>query len=113
MCLDYQSLTVRILVNIFGVLLVAMVKDSLMCLLVLVLTLQYFLLLHMLAVTITVNQLLGIVAIITHINFNNTLWDGAGCIDNCCDNAKQPWFYPQLGQTTQDDIETRICILGQ
>ena len=41
--------------------------------------------------------------------FNDTLWDGAGCIDNCCDDTTQPWFYRQLNQTTQDDIEARIC----
>jgi len=44
--------------------------------------------------------------------FNDTLWDGAGCIDNCCDNTKQPWFYRQLSQTTQDNIEARICAVG-
>ena len=37
--------------------------------------------------------------------FNDTLWDGEGCIDNCCDDTTQPWFYRQLNQTTQDDIE--------
>ena len=37
--------------------------------------------------------------------FNDTLWDGAGCVDNCCDDTTQPWFYRQLNQTTQDDIE--------
>ena len=42
-------------------------------------------------------------------HFNDTLWDGAGCVDNCCDNTAQPWFYHQLNQTTQDDIEARIC----
>ena len=41
--------------------------------------------------------------------FNDTLWDGAGCIDNCCDDNTQPWFYRQLNQMTQDDIEARIC----
>ena len=41
--------------------------------------------------------------------FNDTLWDGEGCIDNCCDDTTQPWFYRQLNQTTQDDIESRIC----
>ena len=41
--------------------------------------------------------------------FNDTLWDGAGCVDNCCDDTTQPWFYRQLNQTTQDDIEARIC----
>ena len=44
--------------------------------------------------------------------FNDTLWDGAGCIDNCCDDATQPWFYRELSQITQDDIEARICSYG-
>ena len=44
--------------------------------------------------------------------FNDTLWDGAGCIDNCCDDTIQPWFYRQLNQTMQDDIEARICAFG-
>ena len=44
--------------------------------------------------------------------FNDTLWDGAGCIDNCCDDTTQPWFYRQLNQTTQDNIEARICSYG-
>ena len=44
--------------------------------------------------------------------FNDTLWDGAGCIDNCCDDTTQPWFYRQLNQITQDDIEARICGFG-
>ena len=43
---------------------------------------------------------------------NDTLWDGAGCIDNCCDDTTQPWFYRQLNQITQDDIEARICMYG-
>ena len=38
--------------------------------------------------------------------FNDTLWDGAGCIGGtCCDNTTQPWFHRELDQTTQDDIE--------
>ena len=37
--------------------------------------------------------------------FNDTLWDGAGCVDNCCGDTTQPWFYHQLNQITQDDIE--------
>ena len=45
--------------------------------------------------------------------FNDTLWDGAGCVDNCCDDTTQPWFYRQLNQTTQDDIEARICSYGK
>ena len=44
--------------------------------------------------------------------FNDTLWDGEGCVDNCCDDTTQPWFYRQLNQTTQDDIEARICSHG-
>ena len=43
---------------------------------------------------------------------NDALWDGAGCVDSCCDNPIQPWFYRQLNQTTQDDIEGRICDEG-
>ena len=41
--------------------------------------------------------------------FNDTLWDGAGCVDNCCNDTTQPWFYRQLNQITQGDIEVRIC----
>ena len=44
--------------------------------------------------------------------FNDTLWDGEDCVDNCCDDTTQPWFYRQLNQTTQDDIEARICAGG-
>ena len=44
--------------------------------------------------------------------FNNTLWDGTECIGNCCDDTIKPWFYRQLNQTTQDDIEARICAAG-
>ena len=44
--------------------------------------------------------------------FNDPLWDGEGCVDNCCDNTIQPWFYHQLNATTQDDIEARICAFG-
>ena len=43
---------------------------------------------------------------------NDTLWDGAGCVDNCCNDTTQPWFYRQLNQITQDDIEARICAYG-
>ena len=46
---------------------------------------------------------------ITTYYFNDTLWDGAGCVDNCCDDTTQPWFYRQLNQITQDSIEARIC----
>ena len=45
--------------------------------------------------------------------FNDTLWDGAGCTGGtCCDDTTQPWFYRQLNQITQDDIEARICAYG-
>ena len=44
--------------------------------------------------------------------FNDTLWDGTGCVDSCCDNTIQPWFFRQLNQTTQDNIEARICDEG-
>ena len=44
--------------------------------------------------------------------FNDTLWDGEGCVDDCCDDTTQPWFYRQLNQITQDNIEARICSTG-
>ena len=46
--------------------------------------------------------------------FNDTLWDGAGCTggSSCCNDTTQPWFHHQLNQTTQDDIEARICTRG-
>ena len=44
--------------------------------------------------------------------FSDPLWDGSGCsISNaCCSNEQQPWFYRNLGSSTADDIEARICI---
>ena len=45
--------------------------------------------------------------------FDNILWDADGCSSGtCCNNTMQPWFYRQLDQTTQDDIEGRICTRG-
>ena len=45
---------------------------------------------------------------------NDTLWDGAGCTGGtCCDDTTQPWFYRQLNQITQDDIEARIYAYGR
>ena len=42
---------------------------------------------------------------------SNPLWDGEGCIhSNCCSDTTQPWFYHQLSEMTQDDIEVRICL---
>ena len=43
---------------------------------------------------------------------SDVLWDGESCYTNgntCCSNPNQPWFYRQLNQTTQDDIEVRLC----
>ena len=34
----------------------------------------------------------------------DSLWDGTDCL--CCDNP--PWFYKQLPQPTNDDIEMRV-----
>ena len=62
---------------------------------------------------IIVDQLLGIIiSDLDRYYFNDTLWDGAGCVDNCCDDTTQPWFYRQLNQITQDDLEARICAHG-
>ena len=66
MFLDYQSLTVVILVNTFGLLLVVVVKKFLRNIVVLVLVVLHNLL-HMLAVATIVNQLLGIMLPIRHI----------------------------------------------
>ena len=111
MLLDYQSLTVVIHVNTFGLLLVVVVKDLMLFSIVLVHLLKQMILLFMLVVTITVSQVQDIKVIMTHY-FNDTLWDGAGCVDNCCNDTTQPWFYRQLNQTTQDDIEAQICAFG-
>ena len=35
----------------------------------------------------------------------DSLWDGTDCL--CCVNP--PWFYKQLPQPTDDDIEMRVC----
>ena len=49
--------------------------------------------------------------------FRDPLW-GLGCLRNseytidktCCSNEHQPWFYRNLGNSTADDIEARICM---
>ena len=44
---------------------------------------------------------------------SDVLWDGAGCSaagNTCCSGPNLPWFYRQLSQTTQDDIEVRSCM---
>ena len=63
--LDYQLLTVVILVSTFGPMLVVKVKRFLISTAVLVLLMLHNLL-HMLAITITVNQLLGITPTMPH-----------------------------------------------
>ena len=43
---------------------------------------------------------------------SDILWDGEGCPsagNTCCSSSNLPWFHHQLNQSTQDDIETRIC----
>ena len=44
--------------------------------------------------------------------FSDPLWDGSGCSNNniCCSNKQQPWFSRDLGSSTTDDIEARLCI---
>ena len=41
----------------------------------------------------------------------NPLWDGEGCgpTSTCCDDPNLPWFIKELGQTTTEDIEFRVC----
>ena len=45
-----------------------------------------------------------------HYYFDDPLWDGEGCEgeNECCDRGG-PWFCKQLPQSTQDDIEFRVC----
>ena len=44
---------------------------------------------------------------------NNHQWDGQGCGPNstCCQfNNPPPWFYKELPQATNDNIESRLCL---
>ena len=43
---------------------------------------------------------------------SDPLWDGSGCTKNntCCSDKQQPWFYHNLGSSTTDDIEARLCM---
>ena len=45
---------------------------------------------------------------------DDPLWDGAGCgpLNTCCSFNTPPWFYKQLPQPTTDDIEMRVCTIG-
>ena len=113
MFLDYQSLTVVILVSIFGLLLVVVVKD-----IIVIFIIALVLLVEDYSPSFFVgnNYYCESGSVDTPVEstyyFNDTLWDGEGCVDNCCDDTTQPWFYRQLNQTTQDDIEARICDEG-
>ena len=42
---------------------------------------------------------------------SDPLWDGAGCElpSTCCSFNKPPWFYKQLSNTANDNVEMRIC----
>ena len=109
MFLNYHSLTLVILVNAFGFLLVAfLVKEipSYYCTIVFVLFIQEIILF----LTIIGNKYYFESSSLDHPNnstttllyFNDTLWDRAECLDNnnCCDDTTQLWFYCQLNQTT-------------
>ena len=39
------------------------------------------------------------------------LWDGQGCgpTSTCCTFNNPPWFYKQLSQSTNADLEVRLC----
>ena len=44
--------------------------------------------------------------------FDDTLWDGKDCNyleSPCCTNPRLPWFVKTLNETTNSDIELRIC----
>ena len=45
---------------------------------------------------------------------DDPLWDGAGCgpLNTCCSFNTPPWFYKQLPRPTTDDIEMRVCTIG-
>ena len=43
---------------------------------------------------------------------NDKLWDGQQCGNvetACCTNSNLPYFYKNIGSTTTDDIELRVC----
>ena len=47
---------------------------------------------------------------------NDPLWDGKQCNYNespCCTNNDQPWFVKTLDESTNSDIELRICSIGE
>ena len=47
---------------------------------------------------------------------NDPLWDGEQCNYNespCCTNNDLPWFVKTLDESTNSDIELRICSIGE
>ena len=67
MSMDYQSLTVVILVNTFGLMLVVVGKGVTINIIVLVLLMEGIVLLLLLAMTTTVNQVQCIALVLPHI----------------------------------------------
>ena len=48
----------------------------------------------------------------TAVYSDDPLWDGEGCgpTSSCCQFNNPPWFCKELGESTTDDIEARICL---
>ena len=46
--------------------------------------------------------------------FNDTLWDGRDCHNSsrCCSFQNPPYFTKTLDETTTDDLELRMCLVG-
>ena len=46
-----------------------------------------------------------------HFYADDPLWDGAGCgtHNTCCFLNNPPWFFKQLGSSTNANIEMRVC----
>ena len=43
---------------------------------------------------------------------NDPLWDGEQCLGeeaSCCDHPNLPWFSKNLGTSTTEDVEVRLC----
>ena len=45
------------------------------------------------------------------LHSNDTLWDGKDChsTSSCCSFHNPPYFTKTLNETTNDDLELRIC----
>ena len=51
-------------------------------------------------------------SMITTVLYNDALWDGEQCTnleDPCCANPDLPWFKKKLNQTSNENIELRLC----